>query len=149
MKISIILPAVLVFVGCASEPVVQRAETLPSAVTRIEDSWVQLFDGPNFTGRSLTVKYPMDILTLREVATDDGTKGFDDKASSVKWCLPQGHSFVIYQDLNFGGKQLELKGNGAIQQINDLDRQGQIGNQASSARWLRNTDERILLPTGR
>src|SRR5436190_20188125 len=83
MKISIILPAVLVFVGCASEPVVQRAETLPSAVTRIEDSWVQLFDGPNFTGRSLTVKYPMDILTLREVATDDGIKGFEDKASSV------------------------------------------------------------------
>ena len=76
----------------------------------------------------------MDILTLREVATDDGTKGFEDKASSAKWCLPQGHSFVIYQDLNFGGKQLELKGNGAIQQINDLDRQGQIGNQASSNR---------------
>ena len=67
----------------------------------------------------------------------------------MKWCLPQGHSFVIYQDLNFAGKQLELKGNGAIQQINDLDRQGQIGNQASSGRWLRNTDERIISPTGR
>jgi hypothetical protein len=147
MKTLFTLSLALLLAGCASQPVVQKSEKLPSTVTSIEEGWVQLFDGPEFTGRSLTIKYPLDIRKLEDVPTDDGMKGFEDKPSSVKWCLPEGYSFVLYENPLFTGNQTELKGNGQVQQINDLERMNEKGNQASSVRWLKNTDDKSLTPT--
>lgn len=148
MKTCMILAAAgLLLAGCASEPIVQKAETLPSTAVAADEGWVQLFEGPEFTGRRLTIHYPTDIRKLEDITSDEGMKGFEDKVSSVKWCLPEGYSFVLYEDPLFKGKQTELKGNGQIQQINDLERHNQVARQASSVRWLKNTDsETVVLP---
>jgi hypothetical protein len=125
--------------GCASDPY-GDAPRLASHASRAEEAWVQLFDGKDFTGPSLTIRFPREIKKLEDVRNDQGGGGFEDKASSVKWCIPEGWSFVLYEDPIFNGEFTELKGNGQIQEIRDLDQHNHRENQASSGRWVRNTD---------
>ena len=136
----VMLSALAILVtGCASDPNFE-ATRVSSHASEIDEAWVQLFEGKDFTGRKLTIRYPRDIANLEDVRSDNGEPGFEDKPSSAKWVIPEGWSFVLYEDPIFEGEQTELKGSGAVQEIADFDKFNQRENQASSGRWMKNQD---------
>ncbi|MBL9148068.1 MAG: hypothetical protein JNM94_05175 [Phycisphaerae bacterium] len=47
-------------------------------------------------------------------------EGFNDKTSSLRWCLPVGRCLRIYANTSFGGSYLEFAGDGTTHQIDDL-----------------------------
>ena len=104
----------------------------PEKITDIKDAWVRLFDDPAFAGRSLTVRYPQDLPDMGQAVTDTGTRGFNDKAKSLKWQIPEGWEFVLYDDPDYKGGRFPLIGTGKVESL-----PGPIAGKISSGRWER------------
>jgi hypothetical protein len=114
-------------------PAVKSPNT-PEVITDISDAWVQLFDDKSFKDRVLTVKGENDIKDLKNVKSDNGEKGFNDKASSLKFQIPEGWELVLFDDHDYKDSGLELKGTGKVGDMSDL---GSFSDKASSMRWER------------
>jgi hypothetical protein len=121
---------------------------------RIEDAWAELYDDADDDierDRSLMVDFvdrdQEDYLNF------DHAEGFEDKPSAVRWCLPDGATFRLWQDKNpCGGSMLDLVGDGTFHQISNLDSVN-FGDTASCAHWLggpvaRPGEDRIAECTG-
>jgi hypothetical protein len=56
------------------------------------------------------------------IATKSGQEPnyFNDKASSIRWCIPPGHSFKFYRD-PWSGPYQYLHGNGDVRYIPNLN----------------------------
>jgi hypothetical protein len=120
-------------------------------ISRIEDSWVRLYDDKGFKDRRLTVRYsdyPDGIANFKNVRTDDGKRGFGDKASSVKWQLATGWVCIVgehdFSDRSAAEikassnasemRDLVLVGDGDAHEIRDLGSLD-LSDKASSLRW--------------
>jgi hypothetical protein len=102
----------------------------------IDKAWVELFDGANFQDRNLMLDYEDRI--LRPVNDLHHVDGFNDKASSIQWCLPLGGAVKIYERKNYKGQSIELKGSGELEEISDLSKTSPaMNNKASSINWPR------------
>lgn len=85
--------------------------TIPLPLTNTSQAWVALYDDAYFEG-------PRVFLEGEEVETQQWSNyqkvwgNFDKKVSSVKWVLPQGYQYGLYQHADFKGKVLWLSGSG-------------------------------------
>jgi hypothetical protein len=70
---------------------------------------VELYDDAGFGDRSLMIDF-VDR-RLEDYSNFDHAEGFEDKTSSVRWCLPPGAVFRLWQNKNScGGDHLDLVG---------------------------------------
>lgn len=102
--------------------------------TNIRDAWVELYDDNTFRDRGLMIDF-VDR-ELENYENYDHAEGFEDKASSVRWCIPSGGAYRLWQDKNpCEGSNLDLAGNGTLQKIANLDDVG-FGDSASCSEWI-------------
>jgi hypothetical protein len=102
--------------------------------TTVGDAWVELYDDNTFGDRSLMIDYPDRF--LEDYRNYDHAEGFEDKASSVRWCLPPGVTYRLWEDKNpCSGDHVDLVGDGAFHAISNLDDVG-FGDDASCSEWL-------------
>jgi hypothetical protein len=84
----------------------------------IRDAWVELYDNvePD-EDRSLMIDF-VDR-SLEDYSNYDHAEGFEDKASSVRWCLPFGATYRLWQDKEpCSGGFRDLVGDGALHYLN-------------------------------
>ncbi len=93
---------------------------------------IRLFDDKSFKDRVLVVKSKEDQPDLDKAVTEDGKKGFEDKASSARFQIPKGWKLVLFDDKNYKDSGLELKGTGKVVENSDF---GSFSDKASSYRW--------------
>jgi hypothetical protein len=75
----------------------------------VEDAWVELYDNAGFGDRSLMIDF-VDR-ALEDYSNFDRAEGFEDKTSSVRWCLPHGAAFRLWENKNScGGASRDLVG---------------------------------------
>jgi hypothetical protein len=102
----------------------RHGNTGPAAVgcPTLADAWVEFYEHPDFNanGENAGLVYRIDYADRdKRNAKDLNANLFNDKASSVRWCLPAGHSFAIYRDRWAGASQY-LKGSGDVRYISNL-----------------------------
>ena len=102
---------------------------LAAAFPAYGDGFIHLFDDKDFKGSEVTVNVGTDIPDMKEFATVDGKKGFNDRASSAKYQVPDGWEAVLYDDANFQQRIYVLKGTG---ELKDLSK---AMDKVSSVRW--------------
>ena len=61
--------------------------------------------------------------------------GFEDKVSSVRFQLPKGVDYVLYRHRRFEGDSLVLHGTGFVEEIKNLHRDYDFGDEVSSSRY--------------
>ncbi|MFP2923962.1 hypothetical protein ACLESO_01845 [Pyxidicoccus sp. 3LG] len=111
----------------------EGALTSSSSAITIEEAWVELYDDTGFADRRLTIRYPTEHTNYGNVFSDNGQKGFNDKASSVRYHIPAGYRMVLYDDSGYQDSQYYLIGTGNIEEISSL---GSFSDKTSSSRWF-------------
>jgi hypothetical protein len=101
-------------------------------VTDIKDAWVRLYDKKGFSGRTLTIRYPQDMPDLGHATADNGEANFNDVTSSMKWQIPDGWVFILFEDPNFKEGRFPLIGTTKVESD-----PGPIAGKPSSGRWER------------
>ncbi|HXI54990.1 MAG TPA: hypothetical protein VNO55_02950, partial [Polyangia bacterium] len=92
-----------------------------TACPTLADAWVEFYENPNFNnegadgGQTFRVSYP----ERSERSAVLGTNSFNDKASSIRWCLPAGASFKVFRD-NWSGSSAVLNGSGKVVGVTNL-----------------------------
>src|SRR5262245_17181456 len=100
----------------------------------IEDGWAELYVDADFGGRSLMVDF-VDR-HLEDYANFDRAEDFEDRTSSVHWCIPPRAVFRLWQDKGpCGGSHVDLVGDGTFHSISNLASIN-FGDKASCAEWL-------------
>ena len=89
-------------------------------VSRIEDSWIELFEKKFFDGRFLTLRGSdaCDIADFGEMRVQGS--GFDNKVRSVRFQLPIGAKYRLFRRTDFKAKIIDLIGTGGVSEIADL-----------------------------
>ncbi len=103
-----------------------------------ETAWVELYDNrfkEDNLGKGLMIDW-VDR-NLENYLNYDDAESFEDKAESVRWCLPSGLSYRIYEDKvdqapYCDGKHLTLYGNNKMYEIGDLDVKAMRGKASCS-----------------
>lgn len=83
--------------------------------------WVELYDDAGWGDRSIVVDF--DDRGLLELNVFDALDGFTDKTSSVRWRSPVGLDIALYDDDDFGDRNILLRGTGRTEAISDLQSQ--------------------------
>lgn len=91
--------------------------------------YVRLYDDKGFTDRILTVRFGRDIGNMHYVSSDDGKSGFNDKASSARYSIPDGWQALLYENNNYSKRGYALTGSGSIADM------GYFSDKCSSLRW--------------
>lgn len=104
----------------------------PPVITEPGQGWVQLHDDKGFRDRCLTIPFGVDFSSFHNVRSDDGKKGFNDKASALRYQIPVGYQAVLYDDTNWKDSPYYLIGTGRVESIPDL---GSYSDKASSVAW--------------
>ena len=115
-----------------------RQERPTTSCTSLNNSWVDFFEHSSFDGRSLMLDY-LDRGKRRTYNWND-LDNFNDRASSVRWCLPTGQRMRVYRHDSYGGGYYDLTGNGAVRSDstlhdNDFSDGKDVGDNISSATW--------------
>lgn len=90
-----------------------------SACPTLADAWVELYQNPNYNsfGDDSGQVYRINYTTRNERNNKQfGSNDFNDKASSVRWCIPQGSSFRVFRE-SWQGPSSVLNGTGHVAQI--------------------------------
>ena len=98
----------------------------------IEDAWAELNDDIRFGDRSLMIDF---VDRFREDYSNfDRAEGFEDKTSSVRWCIPAGASLRLWEHKeSCGGDHRDLVGDGTFHTLGSL---GGFGDETSCAEWI-------------
>jgi hypothetical protein len=99
-----------------------------TACPTMADAWVEFYADPNFNnfGNGPGQMYRIDFPSYAERDNQNfGINDFNDKATSIRWCVPTGASFLVYNQEASGGGILsgstaELSGTGGVVEISDL-----------------------------
>jgi hypothetical protein len=100
-----------------------------SCSSTINEAFVELYDDSNFSDRGLMIDYR--DYSLERYSNFRNVEGFTDKASAVRWCLPWGWRFRLYEHDTYGGSYKEFQGSGSL----NLNNVG-FGDKASSGRFV-------------
>jgi hypothetical protein len=95
-----------------------------SACPTLADAWVELYQNVNYNsfGDDSGQIYRINYATRNERNNKQfGSNDFNDKASSVRWCIPQGSSFRVFREA-WQGPSSVLNGTGHVAQIADFTR---------------------------
>ena len=96
-------------------------------------SWVMLFDDDDYSDRHLTRLYGENVDNMNDVNSDDGRKGFNDKASSAMYCIAVGVTCRLWDDHSYSWNYHDLKGTGNLEEVN-LKKQN-FNDKTSSLQW--------------
>ena len=125
--------------GCQDLPIYpSRLNTCST----IQNSWVQLYQDNKFKRRNFRLSFISgDVIFDYDDITVGGKKGFGDKTSSAKWCMPYGWAYRLYDGDSLKSHCLDLKGKGSVTQIQDFDyvhaSDGKgFGDKTSSSKWV-------------
>lgn len=107
-----------------------------TTITSTRQGWIELFEHHGFTGRRLTVSGTGRASAIRDYGrvVAEGRRGFGDKVSSVRWQLPTGLRYRLYEHDSFRGRSVELQSTGRIREISNLQNLG-FGDTISSSRY--------------
>ncbi len=101
----------------------------PGCDSDIQQAFVELYDDSDFTDRGLMIDYPD---TGREnYANFSNVEGFNDKASALRYCIPYGWRYRLYEHSNYGGSYKQFGGRGSV----NLNNVG-FGDKGSSGRFI-------------
>jgi hypothetical protein len=88
----------------------------------LDKAWVEFYQNANFNsyGDDPGTYYRIDYPT-RDAKNGKymGTNNFNDTASSIRWCIPPGHSFAMFRDVWAGPYQF-LNGTGNVRSVTNL-----------------------------
>ncbi len=87
-------------------------------LTKLNQAWIELYDDHSYGDRSVIIDY-IDR-QLRNYKNYDRVEGFEDKTSSIKWAIPRGWQYLLFEDKNFKGRKLALNGTGTVNAIPHL-----------------------------
>jgi hypothetical protein len=107
--------------------------TEPTTCPTVNDAWIEIFDDRAFSDRTIFVDYA--DRTLRRYDNYNSLEGFNDKASSVRYCLPAGSTYRLYKDNTYRGGIFNLTGTGAVGSVIDLGAVG-FGDTLSSSQFV-------------
>ena len=105
-------------------------------LTNLNQAWIELYDDHSYGDRSVMIDY-IDR-RLRNYQDYDRVEGFEDKTSSVKWAIPRGWQYLLFEDKNFKGRLLKLNGSGNVNAIANLGPRG-WSDKVSSSRFSQET----------
>ncbi|MFQ5648923.1 MAG: hypothetical protein ACE5IY_03190 [bacterium] len=118
------------FVEYKEKPPVSRRP-----ITVVNEAWIDMYEHDDFSGKSMSLqgRRHTDLRDYKRinVAGED----FGDTISSVRFQLPQGKTYRLFEHSNFRGKHLDLRGTGKVIEINDFD-QFNFDNKVSSSQFL-------------
>lgn len=95
----------------------------------IQQAFVELYDDSDFSDRGLTIDYP--DRNLEDYSNFKRIEGFNDKTSAVRYCIPPGHFFRLYDDTGFRDNYRDFYGSGSV-----ILNQSGFSDKASSGRFL-------------
>ena len=115
----------------------------PGVIHKLENAWVELYEHDEFRGKRLNL-YGERNATIPDYSKIFVAGGdFDDTISSVRFQIPQGHSYRLYRDANHKEQKkwkkafIDLEGTGAIVAVADLkDKPYRFGDRISSSRFV-------------
>ncbi len=90
-------------------------------ITSLRDSLIEIYDDKDFKDRCLRIRGGQSSTIINYTLTSVDGKQFDEKASSIRFQLPKGKVYELYEDAGFEGKKIVLTGTGKLQEIRDLD----------------------------
>ncbi len=101
----------------------------PGCTSDIQQAFVELYDDSDFSDRGLMIDYP--DAGKENYASFNNTEGFNDKASAIRYCIPPGWRFRLYEHSSYGGSYKQFGGQGAT----NLGTLG-FGDKGSSGRFV-------------
>ena len=107
----------------------------PTSCPTLNDAWVELFDDDTYRDRHLLIDYVDRNLKPYVNYTYEAMESFNDKTSSIRWCIPSGHAMKVYQHNTYGGSSLTLNGNGYVQSHVNLNYLS-FGDKISSSKFV-------------
>ena len=99
----------------------------------LNEGWVELFEHDNFRGRSLLIDFP--DRRLENYYNYSQAEGFEDQASSIRWCLPKDLTFNLYTDKDPCRGLQRLTGSGTMREISNLHDYG-FGDKFSCSEFI-------------
>lgn len=108
----------------------------PATITQLNQAWVELFDDNTFKDRRLTVNGTSTGIGNYKNIIVEGQRGFGDKVSSVRYMIPSGYVYRLYEHDSYRGKTLDLIGTGRIEEIADFNSRG-FNDKVSSSKFIR------------
>ncbi len=105
-------------------------------ISKLSDAWIELYEHKDYRGKVLSLRGTRSFLKLgdyRQVEVE--REGFNDKISSVRYQLPPGADYRLFEHREFRGpKTLTLKGNGQVRELPDIH--DKLGDRVSSSLLL-------------
>ncbi|UCH93482.1 MAG: hypothetical protein JSV88_24865 [Candidatus Aminicenantes bacterium] len=99
----------------------------PCCCQNMSEAFVSLYEDRDFVDRMIRITSAMNISNFEDI-------DFGDKTSSAKWCIPVGHSVILYQHDTYRGRTLILPGTGKVEQIANFKDKG-FNDETSSLKW--------------
>jgi hypothetical protein len=118
----------------------------PACPTSMRDAWIEFYDTTDLGGGSLILDW-LDTngrdqsSSLLNTADFTQTEDFNDQARSVRWCMPPGAWFTVWQDAQHQGLSYTFTGDGTVHEIADLGNfnytgsSTPLGGSISSGNW--------------
>jgi hypothetical protein len=113
-----------------------RLDKRAAPVTDPKQGWVDLYEHTGYRGRRLSIignRKDTSIPHYGSILVQGS--GFEDKVSSVRFQLPRGVRYTLYQDRYFEGRAYHLKGTGDVEEIRSLHLLPRFGDKVSSSRY--------------
>jgi len=97
-----------------------RLDLKDRPITSISEGRIDLFENTAFKGKRLSVmgRRQAHISHYRAINVQGGP--FDDRVSSVRFQLPKGYTYTLYEDPDFQGEGLALEGSGSVEEVRNL-----------------------------
>ena len=104
-------------------------------ITDINQSKIEIYEHDNYRGRVIRLygEQCSRLNNYKNIFVQEGQ--FDDKASSVKFQLPIGHTYNLYEHREFGGIKFPLVGTGRVEEIANLKDHNDFGDEVSSSKF--------------
>jgi len=118
--------------------------TLPPITTR-DEAWIDIYEEKNYEGHCLSLaggtKAGTHLDDYRAVHVEGND--FNDQASSIRFQIPAGHTYELFEHRDYGGNILPLRGEGHVVEYPDLHDLAAVphlatlafGDRVSSSRW--------------
>ncbi|MCY1034289.1 hypothetical protein OV207_22730 [Corallococcus sp. BB11-1] len=101
----------------------------PGCDSDLQKAFVELYDDSDFTDRGLMIDYP--DTGKENHANFSSIEGFGDKVSALRYCIPFGWRYRLYEHSNYGGGYKQFGGRGSV----NLHTLG-FGDKGSSGRFI-------------
>lgn len=102
-------------------------------ITERRDAWIDLFEDKGFKGHCLALagdgKAATELADYRRLSVEGSD--FNDKVSSIRFQIPAGATYRLFEERDHAGAQHDLVGTGQVVEIADF----LPGDRISSSRW--------------